>query len=493
MDLILRTEARLPVDSWRAGGVRIWPLVRITLYTAGGTVAVPGASLGNPFANARMLVRGVAAWAWNSLRDASHNEPEGRPCDVLFLTSSIGTQPLVQGRRVNPLLAPYVELFSEQAWTAGAWEMAPYGHYNTPRHTPSHFMQPAIYLARIATLRKAAAVAPSDLAGFDDFLAEVRESGLPFRFLDRAALARDIAYLLRMAAAFERGLARSKPRLGAVANYGPQEQAFCLACSRLGIPTVDIQHGIQGSVHPAYGPWTRVPAGGYECRPRYFWCWDDASAATINAWATAPGVGGQAIVGGNAFADGWRTSAAGAVGRELDAEIAQRKRKSGASRHILVSLDSLWDVIPAPLAEAMDIAPRDWCFWLRLHPVNQRAQRRALRKVLRRRNWNLIDWKFTTETPLPALWRHVDAHLTVNWSTMVADAAAEGVASVACTERALEFFPDEARRGMLRIATTPSAIVEQLNRQIHARRSPIRRAAGADKAIAFLTTRASQC
>jgi hypothetical protein len=212
-----------------------------------------------------------------------------------------------------------------------------------------------------------------------------------------------------------------------------------------------------------------VPPEGFETRPDFYWCWDDESAAVINAWTTVAQIGQRAFVGGNAFADRWRTGVGG-LARDVDAEIVCRKAAvAGMSHHILVSLDSMGDVVPARIALALDMAPRDWCFWLRLHPVNQPGQGRALRDTLRGRNWRVLDWRFTSEAPLPALLRHVDAHLTVSRSSVVKDALVEGVPSVACDEEARQFFPSEIRSGMLRVASSPDGILGALAAQMEQR------------------------
>ena len=102
----------------------------------------------------------------------------------------------------------------------------------------------------------------------------------------------------------------------------------------------------------------------------------------------------------------------------------------------------------------------------------------------------MLDWRFASEAPLPALLRHVDAHLTVTWSTVVKDASAEGVPSVACSGQAAESFPEELQSGMLVIAGTRDGILAALTTQLGRRRRPPKQNGDrATEAVRFLQSR----
>ena len=90
---------------------------------------------------------------------------------------------------------------------------------------------------------------------------------------------------MAIASYFKRVLARVRPKLVFVTCwYATESMACILACNELGIPSIDIQHGIQ-EFHVAYARWNRVPNGGYELLPTYFWCWSEAEASVIRGWA----------------------------------------------------------------------------------------------------------------------------------------------------------------------------------------------------------------
>ncbi|WP_405377269.1 hypothetical protein [Nonlabens sp. Asnod3-A02] len=72
----------------------------------------------------------------------------------------------------------------------------------------------------------------------------------------------------------------------AVSYYGFDSMWSCMhAANKLGIPTVDFQHGPQTEVHMAYASWSKIPKNGFSIMPKEYWCWDKESAQEINKWA----------------------------------------------------------------------------------------------------------------------------------------------------------------------------------------------------------------
>jgi glycosyltransferase involved in cell wall biosynthesis len=71
---------------------------------------------------------------------------------------------------------------------------------------------------------------------------------------------------------------------------------------------------------------------------------------------------------------------------------------------------------------------------------------------------------FATEVPLHALLGRMDSHLTVGLSTVVTEAAAHGVPSIACGREAPDFFRDEMSAGILVVAGTAAEILAALHR-----------------------------
>jgi hypothetical protein len=463
IDWLREIERRYPVDRWQVHGVRVWPLVRLNVYATSYEAMAVGESLAAGKAAAlKALARAYAAWARARLSDRGAHRAPTAPGDAVFLAYSAGRQPLVGGRHVNPLLFPYVQLLASRGLTSTVWEMAPFSHYNQPRATPSHLVQARLVSARLASVVMPARLVtgPGRLESFEAFCDEVRAAGLSLRYGHRLALYRDAWFIVTLARQFERWLRRVRPLVGWVADYGPREQAFCLACARLGLPVVEIQHGVQGALHPAYASWERVPAGGYETRPTVYWCWDEDSAGTIAAWAGRVERGPSALAAGDPWREQWFGTPQAEMER-LDAEVRARLAPGGR-RHVLVTLDSVGEAVPGVVLEALRRHRDRWRPWFRMHPSNQRGRVEQTCRRAAEAGVSAEDVRWATEVPLHALLRHVDLHVNVGWSTVIAEAADFGVPSVACAAQAREFYGDLEVRGLLRIAEGGEALAAAL-------------------------------
>ena len=472
LDWIRGAEADFPVTSWKVRGIHAWPLIRLSLSSATFHSGSPAHSLSAGWRRLGWNVaRGICAWVSAAVTDRSANRSASDRADAVFLGSSIGRRPLLDGKRYDIRSGPYVELLERSGLRTLVWEMSPFGDYNVPRNPPSFYVQP-----HLIALRAACQILPPgddhvSLDRYDEFLARVGTAGLRFAHADVDRIRRDLLFLRRLADRFSGWLRRSGARIGFVANTGLPEQAFCLACRELGITSVDVQHGVQGDLHPSYGSWYAVPPEGWNVRARVFWSWDDESAAAINRWASCAPGRHVAIVGGDPWREMWMGGES-LASRRTDELIRDRKRASGGRQHILVSLSSQGEVIPADIREVVRQSPPDWRYWLRLHPVNQADRGREAVHVVRAAGLDPELMTFATQTPLHALLRQMDAHLSVSLSTVLAEAAAFGVPSVALGREAVDFYAAETAAGLLAVATTPAEIVAALRRALAEPRLP---------------------
>jgi len=59
--------------------------------------------------------------------------------------------------------------------------------------------------------------------------------------------------------------------------------AICLAAKAAGIPSVEVMHGLIGRYCWPNTHWTKIPPGGYEMAPDFFWVWDEITKKDIEA------------------------------------------------------------------------------------------------------------------------------------------------------------------------------------------------------------------
>src|SRR5262249_31727054 len=208
-------------------------------------------------------------------------------------------------------------------------------------------------------------------AGEPGFLGGASVLGLPSSAVSPRWLTSAACRVAALRAGIERKLERIRPHLVAVnCYYSLQNMALVAACRRLGIPSVDLQHGVQGAFHIAYGPWMQVPSQGWDLLPDRFWCWSEPEVNSIRSWAARAGGHHVPLVGGNPWLDSWRAGDSPLV-REMDSRVARLCAQRPGRKRVLVTLQ--WGMNDQayllPLREAIRYGDPDLDWWIRLHPL----------------------------------------------------------------------------------------------------------------------------
>jgi hypothetical protein len=240
---------------------------------------------------------------------------------------------------------------------------------------------------------------------------------------------------------FESLLAASGAKIAILAHYyNALGMAFVLACHRVGIPTVDVQHGWQLGDHAAYMDWCSLPPSGYELLPRLFWCWSQEEVDGINAWATGARTAHWAVLGGNPWHWYWLEGAGQDIGQRFQLP------RTG-STNILVTVQPPPVSALNTLRSVMEGCPKSWKWWLRLHPrCRDAATVRATAAFFQGRADCVVEE--AGRAPLPLLLQKVDLHITANSSTII-EAAEFGVPSIVLDPLSCETFKTEVARCMV--------------------------------------------
>jgi hypothetical protein len=466
-ELMRRIETEVPVAEWRVAGIAVWPLVRMrigyALAYAGTELELPSRSVGmrafpsRTVAAARTCGR-VAKAAIAGRRPTLYRERRiatGPRGSAVMMSDGISFERRDRGW-VDRHCVPISDALERTGCTTlllVPGSAAPY-----PIAAPVRYIQPELDLATARARFKRPP--PSSLPGYEGvtriLVGEGAVSALPSQ--------RDIVYfgaiLDACACRIGRHLSRVKPLLGLVVEYyALRGMAFVLACHRAGIPSVDIQHGVEGDLHFAYGGW-RVPPSGYSLLPRYFWVWSECEAATIAAWSNSTDAH-SAIVGGNPSLQRW-LDGEGPDREAADRQIGARLHGLDVSRNVLVALQGTEGSaeIERVLAWIRN-APARWFWWIRCHPARDEISH--TRRAVTAAGITNAEVDLATTLPLYALLRRVDVHVT-GFSSVVIDAAIFGVPSVVTSPLGSELFGREVAEGRVAevVGSDPAAVVSAL-------------------------------
>jgi hypothetical protein len=469
MNLIETAEAVAPVDAWRIDGLHVWPLARERLVSSLEDVSLassPQVNAAGFGASTRLRAVGAARDVSGRLllatRDHAHATPRRATADIFVLSDNV-VRLWYAGGWYDEIAEPFIESAEQCGYSSVLAEMA--RNYRAPRSHASRPIQPQLDVIKAVSLLSShlSKSGQVDLPGHEDVSRVLLACKVDPEVLSPQVLAARARHVIRVRAYFERLLGRAGARIGVTTSYGVIPMAFHAACARRGIPSLDVQHGVQGSLHWAYARWGKVPGTGYELLPAVYWVWTGTEAQTIERWVSTAQTSHRVVVGGNLWLERWRTGADPHV-HEWDSQVRALVGVHPASRHVLVTLQAgaIDEAMLHLLRSAAERTPQ-WRWWIRTRATMSSSElRRTEERLTQCAN---VELQSASTLPLYALLRHMDAHLTA-FSTTVIEAEAFGVPSVTTSAEAAALYPDLASTGWIVPATGVDAVVSSLDAQM---------------------------
>jgi hypothetical protein len=462
-NIIREIESFAPVDQWTIEGVHVWPLIRTQLGYDLFTVDDPGvpkpARISPVWKRGTDFLRRYAAYRMATWRDRCKETPNLGNADAVFLSSGVSFITL-EGK--------YYERFSDpirshlDSLGIRSLMLTPLDCFYVPRFSPSQFIQPRLDWIQ---LKNKLSWRPSNnehLPGLDQVLKRLG-TVVPSVAPTLTSIRRHFSLVLDFSRYFENVLERVRPRICfLVAYYWLVGYGLVLACKRKAIPSVDIQHGVQGTMHVAYGGWAKVPPQGYELLPTHFWCWSRDEGEAIQKWSEATNGRHQAVVGGNLFLNLWKVNGISAV-RECNNRVLERAMVMGIDKQVLVTLQPGWrpKKLLQTLMSAITSTTGNLQWWLRLHP-SMLQKRKEVQDMFG--HFPNVDINMATDMPLYALLRYMTVHVTHS-SSAVLEAHEFGIKSVVCSRYGLDLFRGQEKDGVVVYAETPEDLLSAIDKQ----------------------------
>ena len=437
-EILTTMESSLPVADWNVDGVPVWPVFRIWFVFAHDEFVARAAVESKTLLEASTdrltsLARGLGHFLGAAISDHQHHQATGR-ADVAFFTHTTCRVFQADGRWYDQFCEPITEMLDERGFSSALFEHAPRNQYRVPRSRRSQLVQPMMSAIALGN----SLLPSSRLMPGEREIAAYFAAHLPELVLDLQTVRQRVHAIPRYARYFSRKLARVRPRVAFVVNYyDVAAMAFIFACRQLGIPTVDLQHGVQGELHLAYSSWTSVPPTGYALLPTVFWCWSEADAATIRAWSEPVARWHRPLVAGNLIVAKFMRDEDALV-QTFDRDV----RSKAGTANILVTLRP-GAGLPPLIRAAIEASPTTWTWWIRLHPA-MLDERPAIDAALAELIGSRVVVEEATRLPLYALLRVMDCHLTEISSTVL-EADQFGVPSVLCHPTGVEYYASVVR------------------------------------------------
>jgi hypothetical protein len=484
VEKIVEIESRYDVNSIIYEDIKVWPLIRhlivVTMsYPLESHQKKPSAlsqygallSLYDYYNKRKYLGRVKSEVESLKKADLSMADEENRkqlerlsslgPKEILLFTRQNDYLDVINGDYYNKHIDPMVELVKDKYSYLKLELSSPEGEDKLPRFVETEFIKPFYDLkkrglyerqpvfSRVATIK--------GFKGIKELVEEVTETIV----LDEIHILNLLKDIWVYREIFTEILKVVRPKVVFLTCcYYNAAWGFISACRRLGIPSVDIQHGKQGKYHVYFTHWTKIPPDGYKIMPDYFWVWGKESQENINKWHPEGSSRHRAIIGGN------RRLASCLDGADSKSSMEADEFYAGLREYekvILFSAQPIENPIQGFVLDAMRSAPKSWLWLIRLHPeqVNDMSK---IMDIFSKEGIENIEIECATKFPLFGLLAHIDHHLTC-WSTVCYEALVFNVRTTIIHDTGLQFYRDYIKRGIFGYAADSETLINALKKE----------------------------
>ena len=309
VEFINKIEEMFPVDEWKIDDIEIWPIIR-------SKIAVYLLSDRNSYNNAKLikikkfynLLKEFYIYFKLILKDKKHNIENSKNFDILISSSNIDRTIQVDNELLyDTNCDPFYDILKNHFnLNVLILERFSIDKQNLPRYSRSKFFNMIIIKSFILSKLYFFKRHDLRLLKYDEFKNYLKNFGIPQDIVNEEIIKKNVVFYEILSKYLMRKLKNKNIKLILMmCYYSAQNFALSLACNKLNIPCMDIQHGCAGnSYHCMYYSWMNIPINGYKLMPKGFWCWDKEDAKAIKDWQYKK-IKSYVICGGRLIRKNW--------------------------------------------------------------------------------------------------------------------------------------------------------------------------------------------
>lgn len=442
MEEIEGSPALNPLRSFRIGGMDVWPIVKATLVM--NTL--------NSDQRTAAFVRPKTASPLRRIHNLLSSYFAGMPefdCKALFLANTAPAMN-VDGVLLNPHIDPLrIALEARGVTTLTA--------YYDDCHLGPTAMK-SIGLSGILARRPKIPFEARDFFSLNELLTSYTSSpGLRYSIKPETIMKR-VAQVLSLREFYGRILDRNRSirHLFLTNYYGPHGWAAIGAAKARGIPSTDIQHGVQGRFHHAYS-WPEIREKVPDCLPDHYLCWAEEDVRNLDQYF--PTRGKATLIGPGhlqlehlavTVATERQPSVGGLTDyRRLHNELQRQASHYRSAGKLIACLFLQYKEGSEWLIKLRAALPDDIELWIRRHPGLRRLQQAPIA---------LAGICYVDDYPLSAVLRMIDVAV-MGYSSVGREAAHVGCPVVAYSPIAKQFLEAECTAtGFTLVDQNPEAV-----------------------------------
>ncbi|GEM_PF-2330203 len=466
-EILFQFEETNPVSRARYQGVAVWPLLRLQFLLALSREGEASADKGIAATGVSDALKAAPESRRDErkkIRKERHihewieaNSERGIEGDALYFLQSSKVLEDEEGR-------PFHRFFDSLIELTGTRESSRFLYWDDSRaaYDPGELGSPVInfdpVLGKLRGLARDSVRAGSAVSDFGPVMDLCRKWNLehPSCAVDEHRLHEECETTIKLAEVLVEVL-EVRPRVVFLTCfYCVPAFALALACRRLKIPCVEMQHGQQGDWHSMYTHWSSDWIEGADddihIVPSHFWAWSETARKRMAKW-WSPAIT-ELIVGGNPWL----------IYRTRTVNRAKFKPAVSANSHrrriCLISMQ--YSTLPSFLWETI-LQRGDIRWWFRMHPRFLDEKDEFVRQCCERLG-DSVDWEVEapTATDLYEIFSKVDIHLT-GWSTTAHEALFFQVPTILTHENGRDAMGSYIEDGVFAYADTSETLSARLD------------------------------
>lgn len=396
-------EAEHPTEDWLFGGIKIWPILKTTLFLrlfwgikANQKQRTKRFELLNSFNHAVKRIN-------SSLR---FKKIKLNSTDYLFF-GGVNFREKFNGESFNKFYDPIGDKLDEKS---KEFLFLEYGEEILEKTYKSRGENIQLIYRYFESKIKMAEIDYSKMVGIEEFKSFIEKKLSNSNFSFYKEIQETLRKIFIWEASFDWILEQTKPRkIFLLSYYNIPCFGLLIAARKQGIQCVDIQHGTQGVLHPAYSGFKE----DYSILPTLFWLWDQKTEEQLKENLKFSNF--QTKVGGNP----WHYFL-----------INKRNELNQKKPSILYTLQPLNPLIDDYLVETILKTKEDFAWLIRLHPrIDTKSRNQLIDRFKSLEIFDKVLWDLANETPLPLLLKEVDLHIS-KFSGCISEAADLGTFSI---------------------------------------------------------------
>jgi hypothetical protein len=449
--IIEKIEANLDLEKFKLYGIDVWPYLRNQLVFQLNTEIKKGNIkkynyLQRIWEKITLLPTGLFNFLKFYIKDNRNNDTSTTECDILFFTTSLAKRMELEEGWYDVFVDPIIDHYSSKNISYRTFESSQRLDFKYPRYRKTKLILPKmllVYLRSLFLFLTAKTTLDFEIT-YNQYTYLLVKNGLKKHIKRKHILMIEFLFVYQLSKYFAIQLKKINPKIVFIVSYyGYTGMALCYACNNLKIKSVDIQHGVQGKYHPAYGSFLKIPLTGFNTMPDIFLNWSKTESDIINMWAKNTN-NIRSFVIGNPTQQKFLTN--NIISEYYDEMFKQHFINKILKPKVLITLQ--WgDFIPVTYIKLLEISSDEYFYLIRFHPSTTFKEIKNVKRKLTKINKHIFEIDFPTKLPIYALLRNIDIHITQN-SSVVIEAAHFNVKSIVIDKIGAAYYEEYIKNGM---------------------------------------------